>query len=546
MKAFIKQWVVFVPLLLMVTVLFDSHIVKPDEFGNLLTGESTYGDLPFHMGQIAQMAYGHLYPPQYPLYAQAPLVYPYFINLLSVFWAWAGLSLRNSILMPGIFFSALMMVTLYLFNQRVSRNRQASVLAVYLFFLNGGLGFYYFFKDVVLPGHLFDFLSHPSPFADYSHLFIENIQWCNFLTRILVPERSVLLGIPMGVFILYLLFLRKRKPDRPLDKSLFSAAILAGLLPLSHTHTFLVLAFLIPFLAIFEIKRDGWRGWLWRWFVFGSVVLVIALPQLGLILSHLGDSSTFVRFHLGWMSKPGFWQLGLFWWKNSGLLIPLTVLALIFGKLPSFLKKLVAFSLIILVAVNLYLFQPFDWDNIKFLFWFSIFADLAIAFWLTQLWQKGNVLRRFLIAIVLFTLVASSIISFYREIQIKHWLFSAEDVRLGSWVRNNTPQDAIFLTGFTHNSFVSNLAGRRILMGYQGSLWVHGIKYGEREKDVKEIYSGDGQTLSLLKKYSISYVLVGPSERQDLKANIDYFLRNFYLVCESENYQIFAVPAYLQ
>jgi len=541
MKAFVKQWVVFLPLLVLIVLLFDNHIIKPDQAGNLLTGESTYGDLPFHMGQMAQMAYGHIFPPENPLYAHTLLVYPYFINLISVLLVWLGMGSRNSILLPGIFFSALMIVTLYLFNHKVTKSRPASILAVYLFFLNGGLGFYYFAKDVILTGQLADFLSQPTSFKEYSHLFVENIQWCSFLTRILVPERSVLLGITMGLVIVYLLFLQIPKRKHSLDWSLLVAAVLAGLLPLSHTHTFIVFAFLIPFLAIFELKKDGLANWLLRWFVFGGLVFAIAFPQLKLIFMHLGESSTFIRFHLGWMSKPGFMQFLLFWWKNSGLLIPLTILSLFFGQLPAFLKKLVTFSFFIFIIINLFLFQPFDWDNVKFLFWFAVFADLAVAVLLEKVWRMGGVVRRLLVGTAVFTLIFSSMVSFYREVQIKNWLFSAEDVQLGYWVKNSTPKDALFLTSFTHNSFVSNLGGRRILMGYQGSLWVHGIKYGTREKDIREIYLGGHKAKNLINQYGIDYIVVGPGERNNLNADENYFQQNFYLIKKTGNYQIFAV-----
>jgi len=97
------------------------------------------------------------------------------------------------------------------------------------------------------------------------------------------------------------------------------------------------------------------------------------------------------------------------------------------------------------------------------------------------------------------------------------------------------------LTAPIHNSFVNNLGGRRIFMGYQGLLWVHGIPYGQREQEVKSIYSGSSNSISLLKENNISYVVVGPSEKNDLMTDIDFFTKNFCLVKKSENYQIFSV-----
>lgn len=535
----------FIPLLIVIYLLFDSHIIKPDKFGNLLTGESTYGDLPFHLSTISQVAYSNIFPPENPLYANTPLAYPYFINLLSSFLVMIGLSLRNSIILPGMFFSVLIITCLYLFNKKILKSNRASILAVYLFFLNCGLGFFYFVRDVVFGGKLSSFLSNPTPFPDYSHLFGENIQWCNFLSRILVPERSVLLGIPLGLAILLLLFMREDKPLKIVDVRFIIAAILAGLLPLSHTHTFMVFAFLLPYLAIFEIQSLGFRKWLIKWSTFGVIVFLIAIPQLRLVFSHLNSSSTFFRFHIGWMSKPGILELLIFWLKNTGILIPLLIISL-FTRPPKILKKLVYFSLFIFTIINLFLFQPYNWDNVKFLFWFAIFAYVAVAHLFVSIWQKKSPLAKLFVIFSLLFLTLSSFISIYREIKVKFQLFSKEDVYLGVWVREKTPVGSLFLTTFAHNSFVSNLGGRKILMGYQGSLWVHGIKYGDRERDIKEIYSGSSLAMNLINKYRIDYVIIGPGERNDLKANELFFQKNLCLVKRTENYLIYSVKSCLE
>src|SRR3989304_1076179 len=77
------------------------------------------------------------------------------------------------------------------------------------------------------------------------------------------------------------------------------------------------------------------------------------------------------------------------------------------------------------------------------------------------------------------------------------------------WVKLNTPQDSIFLTAPIHNSFVSNLGGRRIYMGYPGLLWVHGISYGSRERNLKDIYMGVREAKFLVLKEGIDYIVVG-------------------------------------
>ncbi len=543
LKKILKEpvWILVVGLGFVIYALFNSHVIKPDINGNLLTGESTYGDLPFHLATISRMAYTGTFPPENPLYSGIPLVYPFFINVLSAVIVIWGFSLRSSIILPGMIFSILMIISLYFFYRKLTGRKSVALLGTLLFFLNGGLGFYYFFRDVVFNRKLQDFITGPGIFPDYSHLFGENIQWCNFLSRILIPERSVLLGIPMGIAILYILFLKEKKDGKPIDWWFIFGAVLTGLLPLSHTHTFIVFGLLIPFLAVFELSRNNWIDWLKRWSVFGAITLVVAAPQLKLIFFHLNASSTFFKYHLGWMSGPGILEFIIFWWKNTGVLIPLLILSLFFVRNHKMMSRLVWFSFFIFVIVNLFIFQPFNWDNVKFLFWFAVFAYGAIAFVLVRLWQSKALIRKILAAILVASLTLSSLLSIYREMNLSYQLFSNEDVDLGLWVRENTPLDSLFLTEFTHRSFVSNLGGRKILMGYQGSLWVHGIKYEDRERDIKDIYLGTADAKNLLYKYKVDYIVIGPGEINDLNANEEFFVENFCLVESTTNYRIYSV-----
>lgn len=534
-------WILIVVLGSIIYALFSSHIIKSDLYGNLMTGESTYGDLPFHLATISQMAHIGIFSPENPLFSGTPLVYPFFINILSALITIWGFSLRFSIIFPGIVFSILMILCLYFFYKRLTKNKSVAFLSTLLFFLNGGLGFYYFFNDVILGGKLKYFFSNPSIFPDYSHLFEQNIQWCNFLSRILIPERSVLLGIPMGLIILFILFLRKKKSEKLIDWWFVFAGVLTGFLPLSHTHTFMVFSVLIPYLAFFEIHEIGFKKWLKKWLTFGVIVFLIVLPQMNLIFSHLSSSTTFFKFHIGWMSNPGILGLVTFWWKNTGVMIPLLVVSLFFIKPYKLLAKLVFFSFFILTIVNLFIFQPYNWDNIKFLFWFAIFSYPAISIFLIKLWKSKFIVSKILTTFFIILLVASSLLSLYRELNVSYQLFSKEEVGLGLWVKENVPADSLFLTGFTHRSFASNLGGRKILMGYQGSLWVHGIKYEDREKEIKEIYSGSSNAKKLINKYGIDYIIIGPEEKNDLNANQKFFSNNFCLAKTTANYLIFSV-----
>lgn len=526
-------------------LLFDTHILQKDLAGNLLTGESTYGDLPFHLSTISQIAYGNIYPPEHPFFSGHSLTYPYLINLLSVGLVRLGLSLRDSIILPGIFFALITTEVLYFFYKKVSNNHTVALLSSLLFWLYGGLGFYYFFKDIVLQGFFINYISDPGKFSDYSHLFSENIHWNNYLSRIVVPERAVLLGIPIGLVILYLLFIRKKRGLK-LDKNFFIAALLTGILPIAHTHTFLTYSLIIPFLALFEVNKKNYKKWLLKWAVFGAVVLIVASPQLVKIFSHIGNERSFIRFHIGWMAEPGLKNFIIFWFKNGGILIPVMGASLFIKKINITTKKLVLAGFFVLIGVNLFLFQPFNWDNIKLLFWVQIFGVLAASTVLVFIWKKWGMAGKITSVVILLGLTLSSQLSIYREIRLQHVLFSKEEVGLAEWVKNNTPTDALFLTAPVHNSFVNNLAGRRIYMGYQGLLWTQGIDYSQREIDLKEIYRGTKNVSVLLDSNNIDYIVIGPKEVADLEVNVGFFEKSYCLVKQTDNYEIFQISDCMQ
>ena len=62
-------------------------------------------------------------------------------------------------------------------------------------------------------------------------------------------------------------------------------------------------------------------------------------------------------------------------------------------------------------------------------------------------------------------------------------------------------------------------------MGYPGHIWTHGLEYGPREQEIKQIYAGSNNAAALLAKYGVDYVVIGPHERLDLNANVSYFER---------------------
>ena len=67
--------------------------------------------------------------------------------------------------------------------------------------------------------------------------------------------------------------------------------------------------------------------------------------------------------------------------------------------------------------------------------------------------------------------------------------------------------------------------------------------YVERQNDVIEMYKGDARTQSLLRSYGVTYVVIGPQERQEIAANVPYYESRYPLAYQSPTgeYMIFRV-----
>ncbi len=120
-------------------------------------------------------------------------------------------------------------------------------------------------------------------------------------------------------------------------------------------------------------------------------------------------------------------------------------------------------------------------------------------------------------------------------------LFNADDIRVAIRVRDETPKDAVFVTGTQNNDPVPVLSGRRVVMGYWGWLFAEGLPWQEREADLRAIYAFTGDAERLLAKYGVDFVVVGPPELERMDANVEAFRNAYPAVITTATYEVFAI-----
>ena len=552
--------------------------------GQIIAGDRlVWGDWPVHIAITANFAWGQNFPPQHPTFAGIPLTYPFMSDFLSaVLWR-MGLNLPLSYVVPGIilslvFFGLYVGVGKMLLTWNKASPAQTGgvqfetlhapppaflgLIALLLSLFWGGIGFVYWLQEVSTnEAHLVEWLLTPP--REYSFWSEKGLWFFTFLYSELLPQRAFLFGLPMFFLCLLLVYLDWQNRKKAY---LLLAGLLAGVMPFFHTHSFMALWILVGSVGIVWIVARVFsqlHSKLFR-FRFLSRVLATAFPLrlppakaftiylwfivpftlLTLIqLPLFRSSSHLLKFNFGWVK--GSENFFIFWFKNTGLFIPLWWLGFWKGNLSGKVKLLGLASWSLFIIPNLIQFAAWGYDNLKlFTYWYLLGAFfVAVGLW--WIWQRGFIGR--LLSIILFvTLTLTGIVEVGRLIDTQHrqiGLWSREEQQIATKIRDLSAPDSIFLTAAIHDHPIATLAGRKTILGFPGNAWSWGIDgWYEREQDAHAMYKGGEVARSLWKKYAIDYIMVSDRERYFEKNINERFIgQNSELVLEEGTAKVYKV-----
>ena len=526
-------WLVL-PFSLYFIYLFYTHYLLPGQDG-LYCGGNAYGDLPFHLNIITSLKEQQLFPPQYSIFPGVRMGYPFLVDSFTSSLYLLGMSLRNSLLFSSISMAILLLLSFVVFSQEVLKNWKSTIIATLLFFINGGLGFFYYFPNN-LSNILHETVNSPT------HLFDQNIIWSNVICDLLIPQRTTLGG---WAFLLLAFWSLYRAINTSQKKYFFLSGLIAGLLPMIHTHSFLsfVIIALVWFIYYF-LKADDKLNYFFQWMMLALPAFFLSIPQLIYWTFPQSFSGGYLRLMPGWANQGDLWPW--FWIKNTGLFFIILLLALFYPK--NRLKSFYFPAIVLFVLAELVVFQPWAWDNIKIFFVWYMFSVIFVADYLQQITLKisKKTLRRLLVGLVVGICILSGTFSLIREAISSFRLFSNDDLKIAEYVQHHTPTDAVFVSSDFHNNPISALAGRNIVMGYEGWLWSHGIDYEKRAADVKELFSVSDNFNHIVEKYHIDYIFLSPQERTKFGDMVLQLIPKFPVVFQNRNSLILGVSARTQ
>lgn len=531
-------YAVLVPLFLLLAYLFTTHVLTPDKEGGLHVGQSTWGDLSLHLGIITSLATQQAFPPEYSIFPGHMLNYPFLVDSLSSSLYLLGTPLRWAVLIPSYILAATLISGFFIFAYEVLKNKYAAAVATTLFFFNGGFGFIYFMdglrNDPTNFTRLFEaFYQTPT---NYNQHFI---RWSNTLCDMIIPQRTTLAGWTFVLFGFWLLYRAVIHQER---RYFIYAGIVAGLLPMIHTHSFLALSVIASvWFVVYFLQSNDKKTYAINWAYFAAITALLALPQLFYWTFRQASEGGFLKWHFDWANEGDIWLW--FWVKNVGLVFILSFPALLASN-----RKMLSFysgAIILFAMADLIIFQPNNYDNNKLFYIWYMFAVILVSDYVWTIYHKmeGMRARWTLIALLLVIGTFSGVLTIGREINSNLLLFSPHDVEAAEFIKAHTPKDALFLTADNHNNLVSSLTGRNILCGTSSFLFFHGIHATEKAAEVQEMYKNPALFKQLAAKNKIDYVLFGSSEKGQFAVDAKYFKDNYPRIFQKNDIEIFAISA---
>ncbi len=538
-------------LLLSKTLLYDA-------VGNMKTAILGYGDIPFHLTQVTKFGYTSLFDLNEPIFTGTSIKYSFFINWISGFLFKIVGNLRFAFHFPAMLFAIASTILTFLIYKKFLKKKWAALAALLIFFLGSGFGAYSLITDQWIGQSM-----SLSEFSDYlvdnnistvtkwdAQYPQQNIAWGAPLTLALVHQRSFLLGFFVFTLFFYLLL---RFQETKKKKFFYSLIVILGFSLLAHYHSFMAMGFTLILFAIFHLyKKD--REMFKKAVLILIFAAILSMPAvLYLVIGKeniISGQNSFIQPRWGWMtdptigsvkypdSDPSFWETIIsytrFLWVNFGIILPLFIFAAFWGFRKKIkhknLKFFILSGIMFFALVQLFKFQPWDYDNNKLLVYFQFFVAPVLVFLFMYLIKFHRKLGIISLLVFFVLAVHSGIIDIIPRYAVPvdkiPTTFNKDAIDMAAYIRQNVEKDAQIMTSSTHLNLVSSLAGRPVLVGYPGWLWTKGIDYAPRERDAKAFYTNP-DNLDILKKYNVKYILLDPMSIHEWKAKKDMFDARF-------------------
>ena len=466
---------IFLLIFIIAAVVLYPSVWFENDLGIVITG-SNWQDTPLHYEIIESINNGN-FPPEMPHYAGNSMNYHYFVDFHTAILEKTYGFLPK--LLPFLNAAFILIFALSVYSLARVHGKRAAVFATLIATFGWGLSYIGLFSALT-SGQF-------NPAQNYMYQYGEFFGLPPILDNLL-QQRPLLMGLPVFAFVLTLL------RDMEDKNRTILAGVVTGLL-----FPFQAVSFLCAYAAYFVSLL--WNSkYFKRHHLYFLVSAVIALPFLV-----SSSSSASIAFAPLWALSFLKDNPVLFYIVNLG--VPFLLSFIFITKVKGTFLKIV-FIMLFLVP-NFVSITPNSWDMYKFF----IFAWVPIAV------LSGAALARIrksiaLVLLLLSVLTTASVISY--NVGTSYQAASWDEYNLGMWVRDNTEEQAVFLTYYSIPCPPTMIGGRLRVASYVNWPYGHGVPYDDIQKrfaDVDLAYTGSEDDLrQVIETYNVKYVYVGSDE----------------------------------
>lgn len=515
-----KQTAIFFSCILLGSVVFASwlmfHTFSYDaKTSSMLIAVKAWSDFGAHIPLIRSFSLGNNWPPEYPLFPGEPIRYHFLFYFLVGFLEKIGIRIDWALNVPSIMGFAGLLFGIGLTAHFVFKDRRITLLSILFFLLNGSLSFVRFFKTHPLSPAAFVDISANKTFPSFAP-WGEGEITAFWNLNIYTNQRHLAVAFACALLFMGILLWIERKPLKKQLPFIIPEVLILALLPYFHQPILIILAIVM---VCYFVLFPNLRAVL---FVIGIGGMLYILPQLSPLLS----GTKTVHWEPWFLMEPPRTLTHAFsyWFQNIGLHLFFIPIGWLLA--PPRIKK-IFFPLVVMFLIpNLLQFSVEMAANHKFFNFFLILGNMLSAFgiiWLFTIWKKRSAPLAYVLVVVSVALLTlSGIIDFFPIANDnKITLVDIPANEVATWIRDNTPADAVFLNSmyFFHPA---SIAGRKIVMGWPYFAWSAGYDTYSRAKDIKALYETQSITTfcNLVKKYRISFITYQePSEMDDIQTN---------------------------
>lgn len=493
--------------------------------GNMIISSKAWSDFASHIPLIRSFSLGSNFPVEYPLFPGEPIKYHFIFYYLVGLLEKIGLNIGIALNIPSIIGFALFIFVIYFFAREIFKSKSVGVISVIFFLFNSSLSFVYFLRNNPLSNSTINQIITNTQFQSFAP-YGDGIITAFWNLNIYTNQRHLALSFALSLIAIYLII-------KPIigKKSLnmrwhITLGILLGLSFFLHTAVFLMTCLILFALAIFFSKTRK------NALLLLAFAGIIAFPQYLYLKGSEGYSPHFV---FGYLTSGNltFQKFTEFWIYNLGLSIVLIPLGFLLSNRTQ--KKILLSFFTLFIIGNTIQFSPEIAANHKFFNYFIIVGNMFSAFILVKLWNRNAIFKPITVLLLFFTILGG-IIDFFpiyndNKLQLADYKIN-KDI---AWIKNNTPQDSIFLnTTYLYNP--ASLAGRKIFLGWPYFAWSQGYDTNARGNKLKQILAGGNKKdiCEKLKKNNIQYISIeNPQSNPDFKINEPFFKSSFTSVYKS-------------